>query len=325
MRKNSTDRLMTLDFWRMCVANLLLFTSVYMLFPVLSFVMPERLGISVPRLGGMFLVFAAAMFAAGPFHAYLCDEYKRKNVLLYSILVMLAAMSGYAFADSYVKLLLLALVQGLCFGLATTAGITVAIDITPSARRSAGNMIYAWSARMGMLIGAGTGFLLYHLYGFRTVVYVAVAAGVLGMYFISRVYVAFRAPIGLNLCSLDRFLLPRAWVPALNMLLIAFVPGIMLPLLYVGDYISFMALAVLVLLTIPFTRMFVKLSHHCQRGTANTTCYLAMETGLLAGLATACRLADVFLLYHAAGVAALLALFFFVLLTYPYYKRKRVR
>ena len=233
--------------------------------------------------------------------------------------------AGYAFADSYIKLLLLALVQGGCFGLATTAGITVAIDITTSVRRSAGNMVYAWSARLGMLIGAGIGILLYDLYGFRTVVYLAIAVGVLSMYFTSRVYVAFRAPIGMKLCSLDRFLLPRAWVPALNMLLIAFVPGVLLPLLYVGDYIAFLTLGVLVLLTIPFTRMFVKLSHHCQRGTGNTTCYLAMETGLLAGLATACRLSDAYLLYHAAGVAAMLALFFFVLLTYPYYKRKKVR
>ena len=154
---------MTLNFWRMCAANLLLFASVYMLFPVLSFVMPERLGISFPQVGSMFLVFAAAMFAVGPFHAYLCDEYKRKNVLLYSTLAMLAATAGYAFADSYIKLLLLALVQGGCFGLATTAGITVAIDITTSARRSAGNMVYAWSARLGMLIGAGIGILLYGL------------------------------------------------------------------------------------------------------------------------------------------------------------------
>ena len=168
---------MTLNFWRMCAANLLLFASVYMLFPVLSFVMPERLGISFPQAGSMFLVFAAAMFAVGPFHAYLCDEYKRKNVLLYSTLAMLAATAGYAFADSYIKLLLLALVQGGCFGLATTAGITVAIDITTSARRSAGNMVYAWSARLGMLIGAGIGILLYDLYGFRTVVYLAIAVG----------------------------------------------------------------------------------------------------------------------------------------------------
>lgn len=176
---------MTLNFWRMCTANLLLFASVYMLFPVLSFVMPEQLGMSVSRTGDMFLAFIAAMFAAGPFHAYLCDEYKRKNVLLSSAFVMLAAMAGYAFADSYLKLMLLASVQGVCFGLATTAGITVAIDITTSTRRSAGNLVYAWSARLGMLAGACAGFLLYDLYGFRTVVYVAVAVGVFGMYFAS--------------------------------------------------------------------------------------------------------------------------------------------
>jgi len=85
---------MTLNFWRMCTANLLLFASVYMLFPVLSFVMPEQLGMSVSRTGDMFLAFITAMFAAGPFHAYLCDEYKRKNVLLSSAFVMLAAMAG---------------------------------------------------------------------------------------------------------------------------------------------------------------------------------------------------------------------------------------
>lgn len=316
---------MTLNFWRMCAANLLLFTSVYMLFPLLPFVMGQQLDITVPQTGSMFLVFAAAMLVVGPFHAYLGDEYKRKHVLLYSTFVMLAAMLGYAFVDSYTKLLLLALVQGACFGLATTAGITVAIDITTAARRSAGNMVYAWAARLGMLMGAGLGILLYRLYNFHITVYLSIAAGLLSMLLVSRVYVAFRAPIGMTLCNADRFLLLRAWLPALNMLLIAFVPGVLLPLLFVGDYISLLALVVLALLTVPFTRMFVKLSYHCQRGTANTMCHLSMEIGLLAGLTVACRLMDTSLLYHAASVSVLLALFFFVLLTYPYYKKRKVR
>lgn len=80
---------MTLNFWRMCTANLLLFISVYMLFPLLPFVMGEQLGVSVGQAGSMFLVFAVAMFTVGPFHAYLVDEYKRKHVLLYSALIML--------------------------------------------------------------------------------------------------------------------------------------------------------------------------------------------------------------------------------------------
>lgn len=57
---------MTLNFWRMCVANLLLYTSVYMLFPLLPFVKGEQLGVSAGQVGSMFLVFAMAMFAVGP-------------------------------------------------------------------------------------------------------------------------------------------------------------------------------------------------------------------------------------------------------------------
>ena len=68
---------MTLNFWRMCTANLLLYTSVYMLFPLLPFVMGEQLGVSVGQAGSMFLVFEVAMFAGGPIHSYLVDDYKR--------------------------------------------------------------------------------------------------------------------------------------------------------------------------------------------------------------------------------------------------------
>lgn len=173
---------MTLNFWRMCTANLLLFISVYMLFPLLPFVMGEQLGVSVGQAGSMFLVFVVAMFAVGPFHAYLVDEYKRKHVLLYSALIMLAAVLGYAFVDGYTKFLLLAAVQGACFGLATTAGITVAIDITTSARRSAGNMVYAWAARLGMLVGVVLGIGMYRMYGFRMVTYLSVAAGLASIF-----------------------------------------------------------------------------------------------------------------------------------------------
>ena len=50
-----------------------------------------------------------------------------------------------------------------------------------------------------------------------------------------------------------------------------------------------------------------------------------MEAGMLVGIAVACHLMDKAQIYHAGSVAALLSLFCFVLLTYPYYKRKRVR
>lgn len=336
MRKNNTDNLWSLGFLRTCMANFLLFASLYMLLPILPAVMVSRLGISAMQAGSMFLVFVAGMFLVGPLHAYLGDAYKRKHVLVYSTLVMLGATVGYLFVDTFPKLLLLAGVQGAAFALATTAGITVAIDITTSSCRSAGNSVYALAARLGMLAGVGAGIGVFQFKGFSMVVYLSVVCAVFSILFAMRVYIAFRAPIGMSRCSVDRFLLLRAWLPALNLVLIAFIPGIALLLIKQGDYSASFFLVVLVVLVIPFTKIFVRLSQHCQRGTANTTCHLAMETGLLIGLAVCCFLSDngaeqlylytdFQLIYKIIGIGILVILAFFFLLTYPYYKRKRVR
>lgn len=157
MRKSNTDNLWSLGFMRICFANFLLFASIYMLFPVLPSVMMSRLGISTGQAGSMFLVFAAAMFLVGPFHAYLGDEYKRKRVLVYSIFVILGTTLGYIFVDTFPRLLMLAAVQGGAFGLAATAGITVAIDITTASRRSAGNLGFALAAPLGYAGRSGSG------------------------------------------------------------------------------------------------------------------------------------------------------------------------
>lgn len=82
------------------------------------------------------------------------------------------------------------------------------------------------------------------------------------------------------------------------------------------------------LVTPEFLLIFIKLSQHCQRGTANTTHLLAWETGITLGLAAACYLSvesSIESIYHIGRIVAPMALLFFVLITYPYYKKKRVR
>ena len=80
-------------------------------------------------------------------------------------------------------------------------------------------------------------------------------------------------------------------------------------------------------LTMPeFLMIFVKLSHHCQRGTANTTHLLASEVGISLGIATACYMElDTDKMLHTGQMVASIALLFFVLVTYPYYIKKKVR
>ena len=373
-------KLWTVHFMRICVANLLLFISLYILFPVLSVEMADRLGVPVAQTGVIFLFFTLGMFLIGPFHANLVDAYKRKYVCMFSFATMVAATAGYAFVTNITELILLSTVQGLAFGIATTAGITLAIDITNATLRS---------ARLGMIIGIVLGVWLYQSYSFKNLLSVSVITGAAGVLMVSGVYVPFRAPIVTRLYSFDRFLLLRGWVPAINMILITFVPGLLIPLVhrflndsvwgssgipipfFVGTGIGYLASLLLARLFIlkektlrlvlvgiileivaitllasgfpvgvpsillglglglvmpEFLVMFVKLSHHCQRGTANTTHLLASEVGFASGIAVACYFdleADKML--YTGQVVAVIALIFFILVTYPYYKRKKVR
>ena len=223
-------KLWTVHFMRICVANLLLFISLYVLFPVLSVEMADRLGVPAAQTGVIFLFFTFGMFLIGPFHAYLVDAYKRKYVCMFAAALMVVATIGYAFVTNFTELILLSTVQGLAFGIGTTAGITLAIDITNSTLRSAGNVSFSWTARLGMLLGIILGVWLYQSHSFQNLLTVSVITGAVGILMLSGVYVPFRAPIVTKLYSFDRFLLLRGWVPAINLILITFVPGLLIPM-----------------------------------------------------------------------------------------------
>ena len=55
------NRLWTIHFIRICIANFLLFISLYMLFPVVPAEMADRLGAPVSQTGAMFLLLTLGM------------------------------------------------------------------------------------------------------------------------------------------------------------------------------------------------------------------------------------------------------------------------
>jgi MFS family permease len=369
-----------------CIAGLLLLTSLYMLFPVAPIEMSDRLGMSEGDTGFMFLAVTAGMLIGGPFHAYIIDAYRRRTVCVLSFIGVLVATAFYGAVTTMAQLLALCVAQGVCAGLGITAGITLAIDITNTGLRSYGNLAYSWMIRLGMLIGVSLGVLLYEWYDFELIQTVSIIIGAVGVMCIMQVYVPFRAPIVTHLCSFDRYFLPRGWVPAINLALIAFIPGLMIPIFHnftygvsMGEWeIPFFAFVTLAfplaiafhhyvwrdrqvlsvvtglvmiivsaflidvfpsyvsavllgfglgLVTPEFLMMFVRISEHCQRCTANMTHFLAWETGLTAGIALSCRwnmiLPHSELMFYGR-ISAVAALAFFLLFTVPYFKKYSV-
>lgn len=385
-------KLWTHDFIRIYLSNLLLFASLYMLLPVLPIYLVDRFDISLAFAGGILSLFAISIFFFGPFYSYLIDSFKRKSICLLSYLAVIAILGGYFVVGSLMWVIALRLIQGAFFGVATTMGSTLAIDITDTSRRSEANTCFSWASRLGMVVGAMAGILLYKYEGLQTVLYASVASGIIGLLLVSLIHVAFRAPIGAPLCSMDRFLLPRGWLPALNLVLVAFVFGMLLTtinmytesirmqeitvrffVLLVAGFIlamiankyafenadirarvvsglvlmgssllliitheqslAIMTAAVLMglglgLVASEFLLIFVKLSEHCQRGTANTTYLLAWEVGVAIGVATGCYLIDIssyISVFQVGMVVVIVALIFYLKLTSPYFLKHKVR
>lgn len=222
----------TANFRRACLSNLCIFISLYMLIPVLPVAMTDALSMPLSTMGVQYLVMMLGVVLAGPFCNYLMDLYSRKTLSLFTFSIVLIITVGYTFVCRSPELFVLAFVQGIAFGVTTTSLITLSIDITLSSHRSKGNLIFGWFTGLGLLLGAATGNALYLNYNFETVIIASVLIGLLGILFISGIRIPFRAPIGTSLCSLDRFILPHSIAFAFNTLLLAFIPGILLPVVH---------------------------------------------------------------------------------------------
>lgn len=364
----------TLRFMWVYFANLLLYVSLYMFFPILPVEMAKVAHISYVQSGFVMVFATLGMLVAGPFYAYVLDAYKRKLVCLFSLLLTIAGIYCYLFVSTAVQLWLLSGVQGIVFGFASTACVTLGIDVTSSKLRSMGNTAFTWGSRLGLMIGMVSGVFIWLYYGFHVMQIAAMLTCALAFLCALCVKVPFHAPILTCVCSLDRFFLPRAWLPALNILLIGCLPGLLLPLLsayyfiWIGAGFLFISLlkkffktglhwcisAGLVLICLAlfgsmflpdefcafllgmglglvvteFLILFINLSEHCERGTANTTHLLSWEIGLALGYACSWLLlgnGEFDVVPHVLQAVSALALLLFAFATYPYYLKKKVR
>lgn len=370
------------DFWRICMANLMLSVSLYMLWPVLPMWMMHAYGATPLQAGGVMALFGLAIFILGPTFSYVVDTYKRKSVCLLAILIVTAVTGGFWIAGGLLFIALLRILQGMMYGMAFMAsGSTLVIDISKSPRRTEANGAFSWFGRFGLSIGPLAGLLLYKFCQIEIVIAVSCILGLLAFICIALVTVPFRAPLCPPVFSKDRFWLSNGWLMFLNLLLVSIPTGILLAtihsyifysILMVGFCLSILAArfvfvdadmrsevvsglilygcamllqishnkevafytsAILVGLGIGLIipRMlifFIKLSEHCERGTANTSETFGWELGISAGFFIGYLLIDIQSATSAFSIVLgflIAALALYLTATHPWYLKHKVR
>ena len=224
---NLNSKLLTASFIKVCSANFLLFFALYMVLPIPPFEVESSLeGYSSWYI---YLLFVVGLLIGGPFHNYLIENFNRKKICSLAYLGVISPALLFLFTTNTLLLFLGVLVQGVCFGLATAASITIAIDVTSPRKRGKGNIIYAWAGRSGMVLAVPISIYLQLSYGYEMTVYVSMASGILALLLTRLTHHPFRAPNEVSKLSLDRFILPQGWRLILMMVALAFIPGSMFP------------------------------------------------------------------------------------------------
>lgn len=193
-----------------------------MLMPVLPLYLINTFGTPKSEIGLILAGYTVAALAIRPFSGFLLDLFNRKPVYLLAYALFVLLFVGYPLAQSILLFALLRVLHGLAFGMVTTAGNTLIIDIMPASRRGEGLGYFGVANNLAMAVGPMIGLMLHEYTGsWNLIFYSAVACGLLGFFFASRIKAPIKPQFVREPLSLDRFFLINGWKAGLCLLLLA--------------------------------------------------------------------------------------------------------
>jgi MFS family permease len=132
----------------------------YFLIPTLPIYLESVLGVMPGYVGLVLATYTIAALLIRPVTGMAVDRKGRKMIYLISFLLFSLIFSVYVTANTLAIMLAIRVVHGLTWGVSTTAGSTVVVDIIPPARRGEGLGIFGLSMTIAMAIGPMLGLWL---------------------------------------------------------------------------------------------------------------------------------------------------------------------
>lgn len=157
-------RIWTRDFLFLCLANLFMFASFFLLMSSLPLFVVNDLHGKESDVGLIIGLFTVSAVLIRPYAGMFLDRLGRRKMMLASLVLFAFATAGYFLVSSVFLLLLLRLFHGAAFGLATTSAGTVATDIVPPERRGEGLGYYGTFNMLAMVVGPALGLMIIQKY-----------------------------------------------------------------------------------------------------------------------------------------------------------------
>jgi len=161
----SKQKLWTKDFISISLSNFFLFLTFYILLVTLPIYALQEFHSSATQAGLMTTVFLLSAIVSRPLAGQWLGRAGNKKVLLTALVIFAGASLFYFFPKSVIGFLVIRLLHGVGFGMATTAVGTIVADLIPTSRRGEGMGYFVMSTNMAMVIGPFVGLLAIQQWG----------------------------------------------------------------------------------------------------------------------------------------------------------------
>lgn len=217
------DKLWTQSFISACVGNFLLFFAFYLLLPVLPLYLIEKFGANKTTVGIAISCYTVAALVIRPMAGFVLDMFNRRPLYLLAYFLFVLCFVGYTLASLLGIFIMVRIMHGLTYGMVSTAGNSLIVDIMPSSRRGEGLGYFGVANNIAMATGPMISLFIHdHSNDFFVIFYAAIASGVLGFLIANtikvkkRVIVREKQPV-----ALDRFFLAKGMSGGVSLLFTA--------------------------------------------------------------------------------------------------------
>lgn len=180
-RKNSTEitveKIWTKDFILICLANFFIFLGFQMTLPTIPLFI-EELGGKDQLIGLAVGIFTFSALFIRPYAGQALETKGRKMIYLSGLFIFVFSVGSFSLTTSILFLFVMRMIQGVGWGLSTTASGTIATDIIPSKRRGEGLGYYGLAGNLALAFGPSLGLILAGQISFQ---WLFIVCGLLGL------------------------------------------------------------------------------------------------------------------------------------------------
>jgi MFS family permease len=156
--------------------------SFFILVPTLPLYLKDTFGISQALVGVVLSCYVVAVLSVRPIAGFVADTLPRKSVYVAAYAIFVASFMGYFFITQTLALfILLRIFHGFSFGMLTTAGNTLVIDVMPSSRRGEGLGYYGVTNNLAMAFGPMAGLFVISLGDYTLLFLTSLVTGAIGL------------------------------------------------------------------------------------------------------------------------------------------------